>query len=73
MGLSMRTMTAPPPEIFTVELVQQLSHVAALADRAVVLGDDATGERLRRQKEIEREARRELRELRSTLDALPLE
>jgi hypothetical protein len=71
--MNMRTFIETPPAIFTRELVQQLSHVAALADRAVVLGDAPTGERARRQREIEREARQELRQLRNVLDGLPLE
>jgi len=69
----MRTLTEQPPALFTVELVQTLSRVAALADRAVVLGDAPTGERAQRQRQIEAQAKRGLRELRNTLDVLPLE
>lgn len=69
----MRTLTEQPPTIFTRELAQQTAHVAATLDRAAMFGDDATGERARRKREIEAQARRELRALRDTLDGLPLE
>jgi len=70
-------MTAPPgPATFIDrELVQQLSRAAALADR-LLSGPPADQARdvnyAQRRREIEREARRELRQLRDTLAGLPL-
>jgi hypothetical protein len=62
--------------MFTRELVQRLSRVAALADRALS-GPPALEARgvdyERRQRQLEHEARRELRALRDTLAMLPLE
>jgi hypothetical protein len=75
----MRTMTAqpqPPAAFIDRELVQQLSRVAALADRAVSGPPAMRANKIdyrQRQRAIEREARRELRALRDTLDGMPLE
>ena len=75
----MRTLTVQPATPATYidrELVQQLSKAAALADRAAS-GPPAIRssgvDYQQRQRQIEREARRELRALRDTLAGLPLE
>jgi hypothetical protein len=72
----MRTLTESSPAFVTRELVRQLSRAAALADRALSGSpiEPARGvDYVQRQREIEREARRELRGLRDVLDGLPLE
>jgi hypothetical protein len=75
----MRTIAEPPPAapaIITRELCQRLSRAAVMVDRVlsgppVMQAHDV--DYRQRQREIERDARRELRSLRDVLDALPLD
>jgi hypothetical protein len=69
-------MTAPPPApapYVDRSLIQKLSKAAAALDRADFLSDALTGERARRRRELEHEARMELRQLKDALTSMPLE
>jgi hypothetical protein len=69
----MTALPDAPTPLIDRELVQKLSRVAATADRVACLADATSGERAWRKRQLENEAKEELRELKTVLASLPLE